>query len=109
MILRIITRPFEAQGEIGPPVLKRRDAAPHPAALKGKRRLNDLAIPDVINVPRVFNGNPTGVAAMHYGRDFLGADAEADAVMLATARMRETGGISDPAVMRIPAQLSLMG
>lgn len=89
---------------------------------KGKRRLADLSVPDILEVPRIRGGYPAekppevaevlirqssdtpavvvdpfagsgsvGVAAARLGRHFLGSDICAEAVNIATQRVREAG------------------
>jgi site-specific DNA-methyltransferase (adenine-specific) len=89
---------------------------------KGKRKLNDLGVPDVMAVPRIRGGYPAekppevaeilikqssepgdvvcdpfmgsgsvGVAALRLGRRFLGNDLNAEAVRIASQRLREFG------------------
>ena len=85
---------------------------------KGKRRLRDLGVADVLSIPRVRNGYPTekpvalseiligqstepsetvidpfmgsgsvGVAALQYGRRFLGCDISDDSILVAETRL----------------------
>ena len=97
---------------------------------KGKRRLNDLGIPDVLSVPRVHGGYPAekpvevsgdpdwpelaagegrrsvhgvgqrGRGGLDAGRRFLGNDLNPEAVRLAATRLRELGEGTQPADAR---------
>ncbi|MBM3820662.1 MAG: site-specific DNA-methyltransferase [Acidimicrobiia bacterium] len=89
---------------------------------KGKRKLNDLGVPDVMAVPRIRGGYPAekppevaeilikqssepgdvvcdpfmgsgsvGVASLRLGRRFIGNDLNAEAVRIASQRLREFG------------------
>jgi site-specific DNA-methyltransferase (adenine-specific) len=95
---------------------------------KGKRRLQDLGVPDVMSVPRIRGGYPAekppevadvlirqstepgevvadpfmgsgsvGVAALRLGRRFLGNDLNAEAVAVATERLRAIAATSPAA------------
>ncbi|MGB1250670.1 MAG: DNA-methyltransferase [Candidatus Promineifilaceae bacterium] len=97
---------------------------------KGKRKLKDLSIPDVLEVPRVWRGYPTekppdlssifikqssdegalvvdpfcgsgsvGVAAMQFGRNFLGNDVSKDALNITRTRLIEHQGSENDALI----------
>jgi len=89
---------------------------------KGKRKLNDLGVPDILQFPRIYRGYPTekpselsevlirqsttdgelvidpfvgaggtGVAAVQFGRRFMGNDTCAEAISITRDRLVEAG------------------